>query len=163
MSENLIKFEWFVVGFVAAFVLLAASTAIRVAIRKLATLLHGEPEYIGLHKRAVPAGGELRWYPSWIAGLAWRSPTGLKRWTYVYRHLKPGIELELRREPLNKFDHLAVAYYHHGNHVGYVPRKHHWVAEAMDEGHRLSAIVHELEIKGLFIRRATHVRTAIWI
>ena len=54
-----------------------------------------------------------------------------------------------------------MAYYHRGVHLGYLPKRHHWVAEALDDGLRLVAIAEEVKIGWIFRRRAKFVGTRI--
>jgi len=42
-----------------------------------------------------------------------------------------------------------------------VPKRHHWVALALDDGRRLVAIVDEVKVGGLFRRRAKFVSVRI--
>jgi hypothetical protein len=53
-----------------------------------------------------------------------------------------------------------VAYYHRGVHLGYVPKRHRWIAEALDDGLRLAAITEKIKT-GIFRRRAKFVGTRI--
>jgi hypothetical protein len=69
--------------------------------------------------------------------------------------------LELVREPANENDGHAVAYHHRGVHLGYVPRRHCWIAQALDDGLRLAAIADRVKIGGIFRRRAKFVGTRI--
>jgi len=103
----------------------------------------------------------VRSYPSWIAELSRKSPTGVDRRRYAYEHLGAGEALELVRERTDtKSDH-AVSYYHRPVHLGYIPKQHHWIAEALDDGLRLTAIVENLKTGGIFRRRAKFIGTRI--
>jgi hypothetical protein len=96
----------------------------------------------------------VRSYPSWIAELSHKSPAGVDRRGYAYEHLGAGEALELVRERANsKSDHAV--------HLGYVPKQHHWIAEALDDGLRLTAIVENVKAGGIFRRRAKFVGTRI--
>lgn len=106
---------------------------------------------------------ELRFYPSWIAGLPYRSPDGTNRRKYTRRHLRVGDSLELRAEPGNSYDSRAVAYYHEGHHLGYVPAKHHWVSRALGEGHHVVAFVGEIDTGTWLWRSVRRVSTRIGI
>jgi HIRAN domain len=103
----------------------------------------------------------VRSYPSRIAELRRPSPAGVNRRRYVYGFIKPGDALELVRE----FDHprnqRAVAYYHRGVHLGYVPKRQRWVANALDDGLRLAVIVEKVKMSWLAKRRARSVRTRL--
>jgi hypothetical protein len=103
----------------------------------------------------------VRSYPSWIAQLSHKSPAGVDRRRYAYEHLGAGEALELVRERTDtKSDH-AVSYFHGAVHLGYVPKQHHWIAEALDDGLRLMVIVENLKAGGIFRRRAKFVGTRI--
>jgi hypothetical protein len=124
------------------------------------------PEQARLRQRraqalALFAESSVRSYPSWIAELRRKSPAGVDRRRYAYDHMGPGEAIELVREATNQRDDHAVAYYHRGVHLGYIPKRHRWVAEAIDDGHRLVAIVDKLKVGGLLRRRARSVRTRI--
>jgi len=103
----------------------------------------------------------VRSYPSRIKELRRPSPAGVDRRRYVCGFIKPGEALELVRE----FDHprnrRAVAYYHRGIHLGYVPKNQRWVANAIDDGLRLAVIVEKVKMSWLSHRRARSVRTRL--
>ena len=99
-------------------------------------------------------------YPSRIHELRRPSPAGVDRRRYVYGHIKPGEALELVRELKHPRNRRAVAYYHRGIHLGYVPKRHRWVADALDDGLRLAVIVEKVKMGWLF-RRARTVRTRL--
>ena len=103
-----------------------------------------------------------RAYPSFIAGLAYPSPDGLDRRTYC-AHLEIGSKLNLTPEPDNKFDADAIALFHEGNHLGYVPAKHHWVARSIDEGDELICLVDSIGIDEADPDRAFRVGLMIGI
>jgi hypothetical protein len=104
----------------------------------------------------------VRSYPSWIAGLRYRGPDGINRGKYCLR-LRGGDPLDLVREPENKYDQDAIAIKHNGCHLGYVPSRHHWVAEALGEGHQLSCAVARMETEGWLFRRVSFVGIRISI
>jgi hypothetical protein len=110
---------------------------------------------------ALLAEPSVRSYPSRIRELRRPSPAGVNRRRYIYGFIKPGEALELVRE----FDHprnqRAVAYYHRGVHLGYVPKRQRWVADALDDGLRLAVIVEKVKMSWLFQRRARSVRTRL--
>jgi hypothetical protein len=56
---------------------------------------------------------------------------------------------------------ISRGYYHRGFHLGYVPERHRWVADAIDDGQRLIAIVDKIKVGGLLRRRAKFVSTRI--
>jgi len=104
----------------------------------------------------------VRSYPSWIVELNRKSPTGIDRRSYAYKHIQPGEALELVRESTKQKNH-AVAYHHRGVHLGYVPRRHRWIARALDKGARLAAIAETVKTGWIFRRRAKFVGTRIVI
>ena len=110
---------------------------------------------------ALLAETSVRSYPIWIAELRRKSPEGVDRRRYVYKEIGPGDSIELTRESSNQRDKHAVAFRHRGVHLGYVPKRHHWVALALDDGRRLVAIVDEVKVGGLFRRRAKFVSVRI--
>jgi len=54
-----------------------------------------------------------------------------------------------------------VSYRHRDVHLGYVPRRHRWIAEAVDDGLRLLAIVETVKTGLIFRQRAKFVGTRI--
>jgi hypothetical protein len=80
---------------------------------------------------------------------------------YAYEKIGRGESIELIREHTNQHDDHVVAFRHRGVHLGYVPKRHRWVAAAMDEGRRLVAIVDKVKVGGIFRRRAKFVRVRI--
>jgi len=109
---------------------------------------------------ALLAEDSVRSYPSWIAELRHKSPAGINRRRYAYEHLGAGEALELVRERTDSKSDHAVSYYHRAVHLGYVPKQHHWIAEALDDGLRLMVIVENVK-PGWFFRRAKFVGTRI--
>ena len=107
------------------------------------------------------AESSVRSYPSWIVDLKRKSPTGLDRRRYAYEHIGPGEALELVREPANRSNDQAVAYCHRGVHLGYVPKRQRWIAEALDDGLCLAAVAVEVKIGWIARRRAKFVGTRI--
>jgi len=99
-------------------------------------------------------------YPSRISELRRPSPAGVDRRRYVYGFIKPGEALEFVREFEHPRNRHAVAYYHRGVHLGYVPKRQRWVADALDDGLRLAVIVEKVKMGWLF-RRARTVRTRL--
>src|SRR5262249_56368437 len=94
---------------------------------------------------ALLAEPAVRAYPSRIAELRRPSPAGVNRRRYVYGFIKPGDVLELVREREHPRNRRAVAYMHRGVHLGYVPRRQGWVADALDDGLPLMLIVYPLD------------------
>ena len=111
---------------------------------------------------ALLAESSVRSYPSWIAELKRKLIAGsLDRRRYVYEHIRPGETLELVRGPVEEDHRHAVAYHHRGVLLGYVPKRHRWIAKALDDGLRLTAIAERIKIGGIFRRRAKFVGTRI--
>jgi hypothetical protein len=102
----------------------------------------------------------VRSYPTWIAELKRKSPEGVDRRRYVWKEIRPGDSIELIRELVDHREH-TVAFRHRGVHLGYVPKRHLWVAHAIDDGRRLVAIVDKVKAGGIFRRRAKFVRVRI--
>jgi HIRAN domain len=153
---------WYLYGFVCA--LLAWPAVALPTIHALLVRRHREAEQISPQRRRASALALLkeesvRSYPSWIAEFRGKSPAGIELRRYAYEHLAPGEALVLFRERAEPGDEHAVSYLHQDVHLGYVPRRHRWIADAIDEGLRLFAIVES--VKTSWIRRATFVRTRI--
>jgi hypothetical protein len=124
------------------------------------------PEQISQQRRRASALALLkehgvRSYPSWIAELRCKSPIGVERCRYARDHLGPGEALALVREHADAGDKHAVSYRHGDVHLGYVPRRHRWIAEAIDDGLRLLAIVETVKTGLVFRQRAKFVGTRI--
>ena len=110
---------------------------------------------------ALLAETSVQSYPTWIAELIRKSPEGVDRRRYVYKDIGPGESIELVREGAGRGDHHAVAFRHRGVHLGYVPKRHRWVAPAIDDGRRLVAIVDKVKVGGIVRRRAKFVGVRI--
>src|SRR5262252_7916444 len=128
---------WYLYGFVCA--LLAWPLVVLPAIHGLLVRPHGKPERISPQRRRASALALLkeesvRSYPSWIAELRRKSPVGIERRRYACDHLGPGETLALVRERAEAGDRHAVSYRHGDVHLGYVPGRHRWIAEAIDDG-----------------------------
>jgi HIRAN domain len=155
---------WYLYGFVCA--LLAWPAVALPAIHALLVRPHGKPEAISQHRRRESALALLkedgvRSYPSWIAEFRGKSPAGMELRRYAYEHLEPGEALVLFRERAEPGDKHAVSYRHRDVHLGYIPRRHRWIADAIDDGLRLLAIVETVKTGWIFRRRATSIRTRI--
>jgi hypothetical protein len=110
---------------------------------------------------ALIAEESVRSYPSWIAELNHESSDGVDRRRYAYEHLGAGEALELVRERTDSRSEHAVSYHHRAVHLGYVPRQHHWIAAALDDGLRLAVIVEKIKLSWIARRRAKFVGTRI--
>jgi len=155
---------WYLYGFVCA--LLAWPAVALPAIHALLVRPHRKPEQISQQRRRADAlallkEGSVRSYPSWIAELRRKSPVGIERRRYAYEHIGPGEPLDLVRERAEPGDRHAVSYRHRDVHLGYVPRRHRWIAEAIDDGLRLAAIVETVKTGLVFRQRARFVGTRI--
>ncbi len=155
---------WYLYGFACTFVawpLIALATIHALLVRSRTV----SPEVRQRQRRAdalaLLAESSVRSYPSWIAELRRKSPEGIDRRRYVYEKIGPGEPIELIREPANQRDDHAVSFRHRGIHLGYVPKRHRWVAPAIDEGRRLVAIVDKVKVGGILRRRAKFVRVRI--
>jgi hypothetical protein len=95
-------------------------------------------------------------YRSWITELNRKYSDGVDRRRYAYEHLGAGEALALVRERTDSRSDRAVSYYHRAVHLGYVPKKHHWIAEALDDGLRLAVIVEKVKL-GWFVRRRANL------
>lgn len=103
-----------------------------------------QPLIIRTSKRASPierqpssskTDTDERAYPSFVAGLAYPDPaTGTIRADYARGLVREDDELIPRREADNPHDPKAVQLFHQGFALGYVPRRHDWVADAIDHG-----------------------------
>jgi hypothetical protein len=155
---------WYLYGSVCA---LFAWPAIALpAIHALLVRSHGQPEQDSQQSRRANALALLkeesvRSYPSWVTELRRRSRVGVEIRRYAYEHLGPGEALELVREHAEPGDKHAVSYRHRNFHLGYVPTQHHWIADALDDGRRLLAIVETVKTGWIFRRRAKYVGTRI--
>lgn len=85
-----------------------------------------------------------RAYPCAIAGLGHPGADGRLR-GQVVATLPVGAVLRLRPEPDNPADPDAVGVWRGETHLGYVPRRAAWVAEAIDEGDNLAAVLARVE------------------
>jgi len=156
---------WYFYGFVCA--LLAWPAVALPAIHALFVRQHVKPpEQISQQRRRANALALLREesvrsYPSWIAELRSKSLVGIERRRYAYEHIVPGEALELVRERAEPGDKHAVSYRHRDVHLGYVPKRHRWIADAIDDGRRLLAIVETVKTGGVFSRRTRFVGTRI--
>jgi HIRAN domain-containing protein len=125
---------------------------------------NGTPEQTRRRRRAdalaLIAEEGVRSYPSWIAELRSEWGDGIDRCRYAYEHLGAGDALELVRERTGPTSDRAVSYYHRAVHLGYVPKQHHWIAAALDDGLRLAVIVEKIK-PGWIRRRAKFVGTRI--
>jgi hypothetical protein len=155
---------WYLYGVVCA--LLAWPAVALPMVHALLVRPHGKPEQISQRRRRASALALLkeesvRSYPSWIAELRGKSSTGVELRRYAYEHLGPGEALVLARERAEPGDKHAVSYWHRDIRLGYVPAQHRWIAEAIDDGLSLLAIIGTVKAGWIFRRRARFVGTRI--
>jgi hypothetical protein len=110
---------------------------------------------------ALVAEESVRSYRSWIVELSRKSPDGRDLSCYAHEQLGAGEALALIRERTDSRNDRAVSYYHRAVHLGYVPKQHHWIAEALDDGVRLAVIVEKIKLGWFDRRHATFVGTRI--
>jgi hypothetical protein len=158
--------RWYFYGFVCALVawpLIVLATIHAFLVRSRAVAV--SPEVRQRERRAdslaLLAESSVPSYPSWIAELRLKSPEGVDRRRYAYEKIGPGESIELVRERANQHNGRAVAFRHHGVHLGYVPKRDRWVAPAIDDGRRLVAIVDKVKVGGVMRRRAKFVGVRI--
>ena len=159
------KTRWYLYGLACALVawpLVTLPTTHALLLRRR----NGMSEQISRQRRradalALLAEDSVRSYPSWIGELRHKSPAAIDRRRYAYEHLGAGEALELVRERTDSKGDHAVSYYHRAVHLGYVPKQHHWIAEALDDGLRLMVIVENVKLGWILSRRAKFVGTRI--
>lgn len=123
----------------------AASEVIGAEFKPIKVGAPHEPEHDG---EEVPPPG--RRYPSYVAGLAYdvRLRSGaISRSKYAFANVRPGDHLMAVRQPNHPEDPGAVALVHMQFPLGYVPRRHAWVGQALDEGD-------EVEVKVVSVERS---------
>lgn len=81
----------------------------------------------------------MKTYSGKIVGLRYEG-----RADYVSESVHEDDEIVLEREPDNPHDSRAVAAFHDGFHVGYIPRDRRWIQQCLDEGAVLAATVAEI-------------------
>jgi hypothetical protein len=155
---------WYLYGLLCA--LLAWPAVALPAIHALLVRPYGKPAHISPQRRRASALALLKEesvksYPSWITELRRKSPAGIERCRYACEHLGPGEALVLVRGRPEAGDDRAVSYRHRDVHLGYVPRRHRWIADAIDDGLRLLAIVETVKTGWVFRQRAKFVGTRI--
>jgi hypothetical protein len=156
--------RWYLYGFVCALVawpLVALPTIHALLVRPRGMHAQITQRQRRADALALLSESSVRSYPSWIAELRRKSPAGIDRRRYAYQHIGPGEALEFVRELANRSNDHAVAYYHRGVHLGYVPKRHRCVAQALDDGLRLAVIAEKLKTGWIFRRRANFVGTRI--
>jgi HIRAN domain len=69
------------------------------------------------------------------------------------KDLKKNMDLQLMREPKNKFDEFAIGLFFKGKKIGYIPRDHNEViARLLDAGKPFTAKLKEKEFEGNWLR-----------
>ena len=157
---------WYLYGFACTLVawpLITLATIHALLVRPSTALPEVRQRQRRADALALLAESSVRSYSSWIAELKSNSPEGVDRGRYAYENIGPGEPIELIRESASQRDDLTVAFRHRGIHLGYVPKRHCWVAPAIDDGRRLVAIVDKVKVGGILRRRArfVHVRIVV--
>jgi hypothetical protein len=158
--------RWYLYGFACTLVawpLIALATIHAILVRPRIESPEIRQQQRRLDALALLAESSVQSYPSWIAELRRQSPDGIDRRRYAYEKIKPGESIELVREAPDQIADHAVAFRHRGIHLGYVPKRHRWVASAIDNGRRLVAIVDKVKVGGIVRRRAKFVRVRILV
>ena len=76
----------------------------------------------------------MRSYPCKVVGIPYEG-----RMNYITSKMRPGSEVDLVLEPKNSHDKNAVAAYHNGTKIGYIPADKAWVSKALLEGDEIVA------------------------
>ncbi len=90
-------------------------------------------------------------YRSFIAGLKYPGDDGFNRARWCAQHLTIGDVLLFEPEPNNRFDSNAVQIRPASDPslvLGYVPREHEWICEAIREGHSIDSVVSDIQCDG---------------
>lgn len=142
-------FGWTLLGWVAALAWALAATTDRGDVDP-AVVRYVERQAPARPPEPVAAGDPLaggRPYRSWVAGLKFADgATGVSRAAYAAARVQEEDELVPVREPLNPHDPRAVRLDHAGFALGYLPRRHDWIAAAIDEGKRVRIFVDEVDV-----------------
>ena len=79
--------------------------------------------------------------------------TSFRKLDKVQDDLKETVQLEMKREGNNEFDHFAVALWFQNTKVGYIPReKNEVLARLMDAGKQLYATISANEMEGNWLK-----------
>lgn len=79
--------------------------------------------------------------------------TSFRHLVDVEKDLKSEVKLELKREPKNKFDELAIALHFKDSKIGYIPRERNEViARLMDAGKSFYGLIVAKEWEGNWLR-----------
>jgi hypothetical protein len=102
---------WYLYGFACTLVawpLLAVPTIHALLVRRLDTPQRSPQGQRRADALALIAESGVQSYPSWIADLKGKSPTGIDRRHYAYQHLGSGEALELVRKPTERRSRRGV-------------------------------------------------------
>ena len=79
--------------------------------------------------------------------------TSFRKLDKVQDELKETVQLEMKREGDNKFDHFAIALWFQNTKVGYIPKeKNEVLARLMDAGKQFYATIHAKEMEGNWLK-----------
>jgi hypothetical protein len=81
----------------------------------------------------------MRSYPCKVIGITYEG-----RLPYILANVREGDVLELLPEPKNQYDDKAVAVFHEGYKIGYIPANKRWVSKSIAEGDEHEVIAQEL-------------------
>ncbi len=94
----------------------------------------------GKRRTEAAPGPEAPLFTCFVAGFQFHEGPA------IIDRLRPGLALDLRREPDNPHDRRAIAVYAGPNHIGYIPRAINTIpAEMMDQGQLLAATVRAVD------------------
>ena len=79
--------------------------------------------------------------------------TSFRKLDKVQDDLNETVQLEMKREGDNEFDHFAVALWFQNTKVGYIPKdKNEVLARLMDAGKQFYATIHAKEMEGNWLK-----------
>ncbi|MDQ2721609.1 MAG: HIRAN domain-containing protein [Bacteroidota bacterium] len=79
--------------------------------------------------------------------------TSFRKLDEVQDELKETVQLEMKREGDNEFDHFAIALWFENTKVGYIPKdKNEVIARLMDAGKQFYDTIHAKEMEGNWLK-----------
>jgi len=79
--------------------------------------------------------------------------TSFRKLDNVKDQLRETVELEVKREPQNEFDHFAIALWFQNTKIGYIPKdKNEVLARLMDAGKQFYATISAKEMEGNWLK-----------